>query len=79
MVDFFVKFSICFSLLIILEKFLFLLGRRYVNVSIGAKVWFEVESESLEIFIEKFRGRLGCRVLERGRGFSSWIKFREKC
>ena len=50
-----------------------------MNVSIGAKVWFEVESESLEIFIEKFRGRLGCRVLERGRGFSSWIKFREKC
>ena len=42
------------------------------------KSWFAVESKTFEISIEEIRGKLRRVILERSKGFSSWIKFGEK-
>ncbi|RVW64782.1 Cleavage stimulation factor subunit 77 [Vitis vinifera] len=39
------------------------------------KGWFEVESKSFKISVEVLKGKVEGIVLERGCGFSSWIKF----
>lgn len=39
------------------------------------KVWFVVELKSFEISVGAVKGKLGCTVLERSQGFSSWIRF----
>lgn len=44
----------------------------------GGKSWFAVESKTFEISIEETRGKLRGVILERSKGFSSWIKFGEK-
>ena len=44
----------------------------------GGKSWFAVESKTFEISIEEIRGKLRGVILERSKGFSSWIKFGEK-
>ena len=43
----------------------------------GGKCWFAVESKTFQISIEVVRGKPRGIVLERSRGFSSWIRFRE--
>ncbi|RVW50374.1 hypothetical protein CK203_086394 [Vitis vinifera] len=42
------------------------------------KSWFAMESKTFEISIEEIRGKLRGVILERSKGFSSWIKFGEK-
>ncbi|KAL6323907.1 hypothetical protein AAG906_005904 [Vitis piasezkii] len=44
----------------------------------GGKSWFAVESKTFEISIEEIRGKLRGVILERSKGFFSWIKFGEK-
>nr|CAN79200.1 hypothetical protein VITISV_034334 [Vitis vinifera] len=44
----------------------------------GGKSWFAVESKTFEISIEETRGKLRGVILERSKGFSSWIKFGAK-
>ena len=44
----------------------------------GGKSWFAVESKTFEISIEEIQGKLRGVILERSKGFSSWIKFGEK-
>ena len=44
----------------------------------GGKSWFAVESKTFEISIEEIGGKLRGVILERSKGFSSWIKFGEK-
>ena len=44
----------------------------------GGKCWFAVESKTFEISIEVARGKLRGIILERSKGFSSWIRFGEK-
>ena len=44
----------------------------------GGKSWFAVESKTFEISIEEIRGKLRGVILERSKGFSSWIKFGAK-
>ncbi|RVW80659.1 hypothetical protein CK203_044359 [Vitis vinifera] len=44
----------------------------------GGKSWFAVESKTFEITIEETRGKLRGVILERSKGFSSWIKFGAK-
>lgn len=39
--------------------------------------WFGVESKSFEISIEEVNGCLQGKIVERGRGFSNWIRFGE--
>ena len=41
----------------------------------GGKCWFAVESKTFEISIEGVQGRPRGIILERSRGFSSWIRF----
>ncbi|RVX01039.1 hypothetical protein CK203_022861 [Vitis vinifera] len=48
------------------------------GVSKGGKSWFSVESKAFEISIEVVRGKLRGTILERSKGFSSWIRFGEK-
>ena len=48
------------------------------GVSKGGKCWFAVESKTFEISIEVVRGKLRGTILERSKGFSSWIRFGEK-
>ena len=43
----------------------------------GAKSWFPVESKSFKISLEEVGGKLSGRIVERSKGFSSWIRFRE--
>ena len=43
----------------------------------GGKSWFVVESKSFEILLEEVGGKLLGRIVERSRGFSSWIRFGE--
>ena len=40
--------------------------------------WFGVELKSFEIFLESLNGKMVERIVERGRGFSSWIRFGER-
>lgn len=42
------------------------------------KCWFGVWSKSFEILVEVVEEKVIGRALERGHGFSSYIKFREK-
>ena len=44
----------------------------------GGKSWFAVESKTFEISIEETRDKLRGVIMERSKGFSSWIKFGEK-
>ena len=44
------------------------------GVSKGGKCWFAVESKTLEISIEVVQGKLRGTILERSKGFSSWIR-----
>ena len=44
----------------------------------GGKCWFAVESKTFEISIEGVQGRPRGIILERSRGFSSWIRFGER-
>ena len=48
------------------------------GVSKGGKSWFAVESKTFKISIEEIRGKPRGIILERSKGFSSWIKFGEK-
>ena len=48
------------------------------GVSKGGKCWFAVESETFEISIEVVRGKPIGIILERNKGFSSWIRFGKK-
>ena len=41
----------------------------------GGSCWFAVESKSFEVLVEEVRGKLRGIILERSRGFSSWIQF----
>lgn len=44
----------------------------------GGKCWFGVESKSFEISLELVKGKAVGKIVERGRGFSSWIIFGER-
>ncbi|KAL6335866.1 hypothetical protein AAG906_003491 [Vitis piasezkii] len=44
----------------------------------GGKCWFAVESKTFEISIEVVRGKPRGIILEKSKGFFSWIRFREK-
>lgn len=44
----------------------------------SGKCWFGADSKSFEILVEVVNERVEGIALEKGRGFSSWIKFREK-
>ncbi|RVW25599.1 hypothetical protein CK203_107707 [Vitis vinifera] len=39
------------------------------------KCWFAIESKTFEVSIEEVRGKLRGTIVERSRGFSSWIRF----
>ena len=41
----------------------------------GGKCWFAIESKTFEVSLEEVRGKLRGTIVERSRGFSSWIKF----
>ena len=43
----------------------------------GRSCWFEIELKSFEVLVEEVRGKLKGIILERSRGFSSWIRFGE--
>ena len=43
----------------------------------GGRCWFVVDSKSFDIFVEVIGGKLRGIFKERGRGFSSWIRFRD--
>ena len=43
----------------------------------GERSWFAIDFKSFEIPLEEVGGKLLGRILERGRGFSSWINFWE--
>ena len=45
------------------------------GVSKGGKSWFAVESKTFEISIEEIRVKSRGVILERSKGFSSWMKF----
>ena len=44
----------------------------------GGSVWFGVDSKSFEILVESFKRKLSRVITERGRSFSSWIRFGER-
>ena len=48
------------------------------GVSKGGKCWFAVESKTFKISIEEVQGKQRGIILERSKGFSSWIRFGEK-
>ena len=41
----------------------------------GGQCWFAVDSRSFDISVEAVGGKLRGIIEERGRGFSSWIRF----
>lgn len=43
----------------------------------GRSCWFAIESKLFEVSVEEVRGKLKGIILERSRGFSSWIRFGE--
>ena len=43
----------------------------------GGRCWFAMESKSFEISVEEVGGKLRGIILEKSRGFSSWIRFGE--
>lgn len=40
--------------------------------------WVGVESKSFEILMEQVKGKMMGKILERGLGFSTWIRFGER-
>ena len=40
----------------------------------GGKCWFAIESKTFEVSLEEVRGKLRGTIVERSRGFSSWIR-----
>lgn len=44
----------------------------------GGKCWFAVESKTFEISIEEVQGKKRGTIVERRKGFSSWIRFGAK-
>ena len=40
-----------------------------------AKFWVAIESKTFEVSIEELKGKLKGIIVERSRGFSSWIRF----
>ena len=49
----------------------------FANMGEEGKRWFAVESKSFDIFVEGLGGRLRGVIVERGRGYSRWVKFGE--
>ena len=49
----------------------------FANMGEEGKWWFVVESKSFDIFVEGLGGRLRGVIVERGRGYSRWVRFRE--
>ena len=43
----------------------------------GGRCWFAMESKSFEISVKEIGGKLRGIILEKSRGFSSWIRFGE--
>ena len=41
----------------------------------GGKCWCAIELKTFEVSIEEVRGKLRDTIVERSRGFSSWIRF----
>ena len=41
----------------------------------GGKCWLAIELEMFEVSLEEVRGKLRGTIVERSRGFSSWIRF----
>ncbi|RVW37083.1 hypothetical protein CK203_084577 [Vitis vinifera] len=41
----------------------------------GGKCWFAIESKTFDVSLEEVRGKLRGTIVERSRGFSSWIRF----
>lgn len=46
--------------------------------SLGGSCWFGVELKTFEILLEIVKGKEVGKIVERGRGFSSWIRFGER-
>ena len=53
------------------------MAQRKETTLIG-KGWFRVESKSFEIKVKVAKGQVVGKILERGQGFSSWIRLGEK-
>lgn len=47
-------------------------------MKVGGRAWFRIESKSFKISMELFKGKLSRVTTERGRNFSSWIRFKER-
>ena len=47
-------------------------------MNVGGRAWFGIESKSFEISVELSKGKLSGVIIERGRNFSTWIRFRER-
>ena len=47
-------------------------------MKVGGRAWYGIESKSFEISVELFKGRWTGVIIERGRNFSSWIRFGER-
>lgn len=45
---------------------------------LGGKCWFGVEWKIFEISMESIKGKQVEKIVERGWGFSSWIRFGER-
>ncbi|KAL6322405.1 hypothetical protein AAG906_007959 [Vitis piasezkii] len=47
-------------------------------MKVGGRAWFGIESKSFEISVELSKGKWTGVITERGRNFSSWIRFGER-
>lgn len=52
--------------------------RKIKKASLGRRCWFRVDSKSFEISLESVNGKVVGKIVERGWGLSSWIRFAEK-
>lgn len=43
----------------------------------GGQCWFVVDSKSIDLFVEVVGGQLKEVIVEKGRGLSIWIRFRD--
>ena len=43
----------------------------------GKMCWFATDTKTFNLFIEVVRGKLKGLIMERSRGFSTWIRFKE--
>ena len=48
------------------------------EMKVRGRAWFGIESKSFEILVELSKGKLFGVITERGRNFSSWIRFGER-